>query len=176
MNEKSINISDKRVAFYGASIAVATAFFYSLMVMVYVIIRSSLTIYEILSSELRTSILLQNGISVAYSIAIFSILMAIFSSMIGALMAIVLKQSLLHFNPKFLNRKAKIISVITAILIASFIYFLLRFLLKDWMTIDNIEPFLFWFLIPGVLFLVVGIITGKKLNGILKNLDTQPHA
>lgn len=171
MNEKPINISNKRLAFYGAIIAVATVFFYSLMVMVYVVIRSSLTIYEILSSEVRTSILLQNGITVAYSIAIFSILMAIFSSIVGGFTAITLKKSLRYFNPNFENRKSILISGIIAVLTIFIVYILLRTMLKDWMTFHYIEPFLFWFLIPSFLFFVACIVSGRQLNiAFLNNL------
>ena len=173
MNENTINISNKRLAFYGASIAVATVFFYSLMVMVYVIIRSSLTIYEILLSEVRTLILLQNGISVAYSIAIFSILMAIISSIIGMMTAIILKKSLRYFNPNFGNRKSILISGIIAISINGIMYLLIRITLKDWMTFHYLETFLFWFLLPSLLFFMACIIGGKQLNtALLNNLKT----
>jgi hypothetical protein len=168
MNENTINISNKRVAFYGASIAMATVFFYSLIIMIYVIIRSSLTIYEILSSEVRTSILLQNGISVAYSIAIFSVIMAIISSIIGMITAIILKKSFLYFNPKFKKTNALLISGIIAISINGIVYFLMRITLKDWMTFNYIEPFLFWFLIPATIFLSACISLGGYFNGLLK--------
>ena len=168
MNEKPINFSNLRLAYFGAIVATATVLLYSIMLLIYVIIRSSLTIYDIIQSEEKTLILFKNAISVAYSIAVFSIIMAIFSSMVGALTAIILKQSILHFNPKFLKRKTKIICVTLSILIVSIIYLLLRFLLKEWMTFDNIEPFLLWFLIPSVLFLIIGIFSGSQLNGLMK--------
>lgn len=176
MNENIIDTSNKRLAFYGATIAVATVFFYSLMVMIYVLIRSSLTIYEILSSEVRTSILLQNGISVAYSIAIFSVIMAIISSIIGMITAIILKKSFLYFNPKFKKRNALLISGIIAISINGIVYFFLRITLKDWMTFNYIEPFLFWFLMPAFLFLIINVLVGGKLNDIFKNLNVKTHA
>jgi hypothetical protein len=84
--------------YYGAGIAVATVFFYSVMVMIYMIIRSSLTIYEILLSEERTMVLLENGISITYSIAVFSIIIAIISSIIGMIKAIILKKTFLYFT------------------------------------------------------------------------------
>jgi hypothetical protein len=176
MNKKTINISNKRMAIYGASIAIATVFFYSLMVMIYVVIRSSLTIYEILLSEVRTSILLQNSISVAYSIAIFSILMAIISSIVGMITAIILKNCLLYFNPKFNKRNALLISGIIAIFINGIVYFLLRITLHDWMTFNYIEPFLFWFLLPAIIFLIINLAISKKLNSIFKELNTKTHA
>jgi hypothetical protein len=167
MNENITNISNKRLAFYGASVAIATVSFYSLMVMIYVIIRSSLTVYDIMPSEERTSILLENGISVAYSIVIFSILMAIISSIVGVITAIILKKSLLYFNPKFKNTKAILISGIVATLVVSIIFFLLHFLLNDWMTFNYIEPFLFWFLIPATIFSSICITVGSRLNKVL---------
>ena len=173
MNENSINISNKRVAFYGASIAVATVFFYSLAVMIYVIIRSSLTIYEIATLEVKTSIILQNGISVAYSIVIFSILMAIISSILGSITAIILKKSIRYFNPNYENRKSILISGIIAVLANSIVYISLRTMLRDWMTFHYIETFLFWFLLPSLLFFMACIIGGKQLNmAFLNNLKT----
>jgi hypothetical protein len=176
MNKDIVNISNKRIAYYGVIIAVATVFFYSLIVMIYVIIRSSLTIYKILLSEERTIILLQNSISIAYSIAVFSILMAIISSIVGMITAIILKKSFLYFNPKFNKRNALLISGIIAISISGVIYFVLRISLKDWMTFNYFEPFLFWFLIPAILFLIVSLVHGNKLNKIFKSLNIQTHA
>ena len=173
MNKNIINISNKRVAFYGAIIAVSTVFFYSLMVMIYVVIRSSLTIYEILLSEVRTLTLLQSGISVAYSIAIFSMLMAIISSIIGIITANILKKTIRYFNPNFKNRKSILISGIIAVLAISVVYISLRMMLKDWLTLDYIETFLFWFLLPSLLFFIACIIGGKQLNmAFLNNLRT----
>jgi hypothetical protein len=168
MNENIVNISNKRIAYYGAIIAVTTVFFYSLIVMIYVIIRSSLTIYEILLSEERTITLLQNSISIAYSIAVFSILMAIISSIIGMITAIILKKSFIYFNPKFNKKNALLISGIIALLISGVIYFLLRITLKDWMTFNYIEPFMFWFLLPAAIFLGICITLGSYFNGCLK--------
>ena len=164
------------MAYFGAIIAIATVFFYSLIVLIYAIIRSSLTIYEIMLSEEKILILLENGFSMAYSIAIFSILMAIVSALVGSVTAIILKQSMLYFNPKFKNRKALLIGGIIGVSMLSIVYFLLRILLKDWMTFQYIEPFLFWFLFPATLFFILSVVSGKKLNELFISLKTQAHA
>ena len=49
------------------------------------------------------------------------------------------------------------------------IYSILHSVLKDWMSFYNIEPFLFWFIIPSTLFLIVTIFAGYKLNKRLMN-------
>lgn len=164
------------MAYCGAMIAFATVFFYSIIVLIYVLICSFLTIYNIILTGERLSTLIENSISVSYSIAVFSIIVAIILSIIGVFVAIILKKSLLYFNPHFKSKRAILIIGFTAIAILSLLYLLLRFLLKDLMTFSYIGSFLFWFLFPAILFLIVSIVSGKKLNELFKNLNTKTHA
>lgn len=164
MFETKINISNKAVAYYGAIIAVAAVFTYSLIVVIYSIIRSAVTIYNIMPIGERSNIVATNSFSIAYSVAVFSLLMAVISSVAGAVAALTIKQSLLQFNPQFNFRKAIIVSCITAFALLIILYFLLYALLKDWMTFDYVETFSFWFLIPAAIFFGVCIIGGSKLN------------
>lgn len=164
MNLYNSIISDKRVACNGALIAVAAVFAYSIIVMIYIIIRSSATIYGIMPAGDRNSILLTNGFSIAYSIVVVSLIMAGFSSLAGFTGAIVLKKSLSYFNPQFNSGKAVLISCITASLLLVIIYLILFSLLKDWMTVNYPEPLSFWFLFPAFICFGVCIIGGSKLN------------
>lgn len=168
MNNNSLNMSNRNVAFNGAIVAIAAVFAYSMVVMIYVLMRSSSTIYSIMPQEGRASILWANGISAAYSIAIFSLLMAAISSIVGVISAVVLKKLLLYFNPKFNVKKAILISFFTALTLIIIIYFILFTLLKDWMTFNYVEPFLFWFLLPAAIFLGTCITGGSYLNRYLK--------
>jgi hypothetical protein len=168
MNNNQSIISNKKVACNGAIVAIAAVFGYSLVVAVYVVMRSSSTIYSIVPQEEKTSIIMANGFSVAYSIAIFSLLMALISAILGAVSAVVLKKLLLYFNPEFNVKKAILISFSTALIGVIIIYFMLFALLKDWMTFNYIEPFLFWFLLPAAIFLGVCIAGGSYLNRHLK--------
>ena len=167
MNISRPNFFYKSVAYNGAVAAIAAVFAYSLIVMMYVLIRSSATIYSIMETGERTTILLASGFSVAYSVAIFSLLMAAFSSVVGLVTAVILKKSLLYFNPRFNFRKAILISGLTASALLTVIYLLLYTLLEDWMTFNYIETLLFWFLFPAAVFFVACIIGGGKLNKIL---------
>jgi hypothetical protein len=162
MNNILHNISNKKVAYNGALIAIAAVFGYSLVVAVYVVIRSSSTIYSIVPQEEKTSIIMANGFSVVYSIAIFSLLMAV-----------ILKKLLLYFNPEFNFKKAISISFITALIAPIIIYFMLFALLKDWMTLNYVETFSFWFLIPAAIYFTVCVILGSQLNRILKKTEIQ---
>jgi hypothetical protein len=173
MVSKKINISNKSVAYNGARIGVAAVFAYSLVIMIYVILRSSITIYNIMPSEERNNILLTNGFSIAYSVAIFSLLMALLSSVVGAITAIMLKKSLLYFNPESNFRKTILISSIAALTILFIIYFLLYALLQDWVTFNYAETFLFWFIFPAFIFFGVCVVSGKKLIELFKNLSSQ---
>lgn len=155
------------MALNGAAVAIASVFAYSLLVMIYSIIRSSATIYSIMPMGERSSIIWANGISVAYSVAVFSVILALISSLLGAIAAVILKKLLLYFNPQFIFRKALIISCITAFALLMLLYLLLYALLKDWMTFNYIETFLFWFLFPAAIFFSVCVIGGSKLNKIL---------
>jgi hypothetical protein len=164
MLHRKENIFNKSVAYNGAMIAIAAAFTYSLVVMSYVIIRSSLTIYSIMPSGERSNILLINGFSIAYSVVIFSIVMALLSSVSGAVTAVILKKLLVYFNPELNYRKAIIISSFVALSMLIILYILLYALLKDWMTYNYVETFMFWFIIPAAFFFTVCIIGGSKLN------------
>ena len=161
------NISDKAVAYNGAIVAVAVVFAYSIIVMIYVIIHSSAFILNIMPTGERSTVLLANGFSIAYSVAIFSFLMAVLSSLAGAVAAVVLKKSLLVFNHEFNFEKAVLVSCITALVLLTLIYLLFYGLMKDWMTFSYPETFSFWFLIPAAIFTAVCIIGGSKLNQVL---------
>jgi hypothetical protein len=167
MNISKPNISNKTVAYNGAIIAIAAVFAYSLIVMMYVLIRSSATIYSIMETGERTTILLVSGFSAAYSVAVFSLVMAAFSSIIGLMTAVILKKCLLCFNTRFDFRKAILISGITASAILTVIYLLLYSLLGNWMTFNYIETLSFWFLFPAAVFFTACLIGGGKLNKIL---------
>lgn len=167
MLNNTINISNKKVAYAGSKIAIAGFFGYSALRMLYAIIRSSITIYHIMPSGQRTTILLQNGISITYTIAVFSILMAFLSSLSGAMAGVILKKALQYFNPNFIKRNAIVISCITAFAILAIMYLLMYALLKNWITFNYIESFSFWFLMPAVLFFGVCVIGGSKLNKVL---------
>jgi hypothetical protein len=169
MNNNLSIISNKKVAYNGAIVAIAAVFGYSLVVAIYVVIRSSSTIYNIVPQEEKTSIIMTNGFSAIYSIAIFALLMAAFSAIIGAVTAIILKKILLYFNPELNSKKAILISFITVFIGVIIMYFILFALLKDWMTFNYIEPFLFWFLLPAAIFMGVCIVGGRQLNRIFIN-------
>ena len=161
------NISDKAVVYNGAIAAVAVVFAYSIVVMIYVIIHSSATILNIMPTGERSSILLANGFSIAYSVAVFSFLMAVLSSLAGAVAAVILKKFMPVLNHEFNFGKAVLVSCIIALVLLNFIYLLFYALLKDWMTFSYPETFLFWFLIPAIIFTAVCIIGGSKLNQVL---------
>jgi uncharacterized membrane protein len=93
--------------------------------------------------------------------------MAIVSSFAGAIAAVVLRKSLLHFNPQFRLSRAVVISFITALAMLTIQYLLLRALLKDYMTFDYAETFLFWWVFPAIIFLWVNIVGGYQLNKAL---------
>ena len=168
MEKSKPNISDRTVAYNGAIAAVAAVFAYSLIVMVYAMIRSSVTIYSIMPKVERNTILLANGFSVAYSVAIFSLLMAALSSVAGAIAAVILKKLLQYFNPRFNLKKSILISCITALVLLILLYILFYALLKDWMTFYYAETFIFWFLFPAAIFITVSIIGGSKINKVLE--------
>lgn len=168
MNPRLATISDKAMACRGALVAVAATFDYSIVVMVYVIIRSSLTIYSSMPAGERVTILWINGFSVAYSVAIFSILMTMISSVTGAIAVVILKKSLLRFNPQFQSGRAVVISFLIAWALLTTQYLLLHPLLNDYMTFNYPEAFLFWWVFPAVIFLAVTVVSGWQFNNALR--------
>jgi hypothetical protein len=173
MINKKINISNRTVAYAGAKIAIAGVFGYALLAMFYAIIRSSNSIYNIIPSGERSNILFLNGFSIAYTVAIFSILMGMFSFMAGAIAGVILKKMLQYFNPNFSSTKIIVISCITAFTTLMIVYLLLFGLLNNWMTFNYVETFSFWFLLPAIIYAGACIIGGYKLNKILKMVATE---
>jgi hypothetical protein len=160
-------ISSKQIARYGAMIAVAAVFAYSLAVMLYVIARSSFTIGTIMPEGERGEILWANAVSVAYSVAVFSLIMAVLSLPVGVATALLLKKATLVYNGGHSRKKAIRIGAFTALGLLFIIYRSLYFLLKARMTFEYAETLLFWFLFPALIFLSVCVWGAVKLNRIL---------
>jgi hypothetical protein len=161
------SISNKTAAFNGALVAVAGVFAYSLVVMLYVIIRSSVNIYSIMPSSERSTILCTNGFSMAYSVAVFSLLMAVPSSVAGAVAGVILRKMLWWFNPQLHFNKAILVSSITALVLLAALYLLLYVLLKERITFQYVPTFLFWYVFPAVIFFTVCVVGGIRLNRTL---------
>ena len=159
--------SNRSVAYYGASLSVAAVLFYSILIMIYVITRSSLIIYRIMPDGERNTILWANAFSIAYSVAGFSLISSVISSAVGSAGSIILKKLLIRLNPGFDPRKSALIGCLTALLMISFIYLLLYAVLKDRMTVKYFETFLFWFLFPAIISFTIGVTGAIRLNTLL---------
>ena len=168
---KTAKIPGKSIACNGALLSVAAVFAYSLAVLVYAIIRSSITIVAIFPKDERNLILLANGFSIAYAVIFFSLLTAAVSSICGFVAAIILKIALQYFNPLYIFRKAILISIIMGLVMIASAYTLFYALLKDRMTFIYPETFLFWFVFPAIIFFVICIIGGRKINDIFKTME-----
>jgi hypothetical protein len=164
-------ISNKTAAYNGGLVAVTGVFAYSLIVMLYVIIRSSVSIYSIMPFSERSKILWANGFSMAYSVAVFSLLMAVVSSLAGAVAGVILRKILLWFNPKGHFNKAILVSSATVILLLGAFYLFLYVLLKERITFQYAETFLFWYVFPAVIFLAAVVLAGVNLNKQLQAMN-----
>jgi len=160
-----VEVSYKKLAYNGAIIAIAIVLVYSLVIMIYTIARSSLTIYRIMPGDERNAILIVSGISVAWSVAFFSMLMAFSSSVIGGLVAVLLKKSLLYLNPTFSGQKAIWISAVLALALLCTLCILSYSFLGEGFLYP--ETFLFWFLFPAVIFFIACVAGGRKINTAL---------
>jgi hypothetical protein len=168
----SATITNKTAAYNGALVAVAGVFAYSLVVMLYAIIRSSVSIYSCMPSAERSTILWTNGFSIAYSVAVFSLLMAVASSLAGAVAGVILRKVLLWFNAKKHFNKAILVSSITALVLLLLLYLFLYILLKERITLQYAETFLFWYVFPAVIFLAAVVLAGVKLNKQLQAMNS----
>lgn len=168
MKKSTRDISNKQTACYGALIAIAATFFYALLVMVYAIIRTSSFILQVMPAGEHSGILWANGIALVYSIASFSLLMAVISSFTGAIVALVLRKLLLWLNPECSIKKTVVICFLLAVLILSIFYFLLFSLLRDRISFQYPETLFFWFVFPAMIYLFISIPAGKALNKVNK--------
>jgi hypothetical protein len=164
-------ISNKTAAYNGALVAVAGVFAYSLAVMLYAIIRSSAIIYSIMPAAERIAILWTNGFSMAYAVAVFSLLTAFVSSLAGAVAGLILRKILLQLNPQLQFNKAILLSSVTALVLLAALYFLLYALLKERITFQYAETFLFWYVFAAAIFFVVVVFAGVKLNRQLQEMN-----
>jgi hypothetical protein len=167
----NIIISNKTAAYNGALVAVAGVFGYSLVVMLYAVIRSSVNIYNIIPSSEQNKILWVNGFSIAYSVAVFSLLIAVASSLAGAMAAVLLRKLLLWFNPQLHFSKTILVSSITALVLLAGLYLLLYAMLEERITFQYAQTFLFWYAFPAVLFFVAVVFVGVRLNKQLQRID-----
>jgi hypothetical protein len=154
----------KMVAHNGAVVASAAVFAYSLLVMLYVIVRTSVSICNIMPRAETRSILFANGVSVAYAVAIFSLLAAAISALGGAAATLILQKSLRYFNPRSNLRKAILISAIEAFAMLTVMYITVYPFLHKFMTFDYAETFVFWFLLPSAIFVTAFVISGITIN------------
>jgi hypothetical protein len=164
MDDMNTTISNKTAACNAALVAVAGVFAYSFVVMLYAIIRSSISIYSIMPSSERSAILLANGFSIAYSVAVFALLMTVVSSAAGAIAGVILKKVLLRFNSQWHFGKAILFSSIASLVLLLLLYLLLYMLLKERITLQYAGTFLFWYVFPAVIFFIAVVISGAKLN------------
>ncbi|MFZ1785999.1 MAG: hypothetical protein WAU23_12415 [Ferruginibacter sp.] len=172
MKNSRSTISNRWVATKGATITIAATFVYSIIIMIYVTIRSSATIYSIMPAGERSGILLANGFSVAYAVAIFSMIMALISSIAGAITAIIFRKLVLFFNPKYQAQKAVLISSAATLSLVAVMYIVLHVLVKNRMTFQYPETFLFWFVFPAIICFVTGVIGGIALNRKIREVKS----
>jgi hypothetical protein len=170
---KITTISNKKAAYNGALVAAAGVLAYAIAVMLYVIIRSSMSIFSILPASERNTVLWTNGFSIAYSVAVFSLLMSGPLIVAGAIAGIILRKVLLLFNPRLYFGKAIIISSITAIVLLLVLYILLFILLKERITLQYAETFMFWYLFPAIIFFIAVVISGAKMNRYAPSQETK---
>ena len=166
-------ISNKKAACNGAIVAVAAVFAYSLAVMFYAITRSSATIYNIMPYSERSTILWTNGFSIAYSVVVFALLMSAPSVLAGAVAGVLLRKVLLWLNPPLHFSKTILISSITSLVLLSLLYLLLYMLLKERITFQYAETFLFWFVYPAIIFFIAVVISGVVLNNYFIKMENE---
>ncbi|WP_336518174.1 hypothetical protein [Pollutibacter soli] len=169
---KNTVISNKTAAYNGALIAVAGVFAYSFAVMLYTIIRTSVSICSIMPSPERSKILWASGFSVAYSVGVFSFLMAMVSSMAGAVAGVILRRVLLWLNPDVHLSKSILISSIVSLVLLLLLYLVLYILLKERITLQYAGTFLFWYVFPAVIFFIAVLIGGAVFSNSLMKEKT----
>lgn len=168
MKNLQTKLSDRQLAYRGALITVAAVFFYSLLVLVYVITRSTISLVKILPGEPVNNLLIGTNFSILYSVAVVSILVAGFSSIGGATGALFLHRFLTYFNPSYKKKKAAWLSVIFSTLAIIVIYLVLYVLFREKMSSAYMPTFLFWYVIPASIFFSISVIAGIRLNEFLR--------
>jgi hypothetical protein len=164
MKKERENLTNKKLAFDGALISVACIFFYAQLVMLYVVTRSSVSILSAMGKGEWEGILLANGVSLIYSVAVISVLVSLISSLIGAAAALLLGKALLRLNPSGDSIRALIISFLLSVLLIISVYILIDLFLIPHMRSRYPEAFLFWIAFPSLIFIVSNLIGGMALN------------
>jgi hypothetical protein len=164
MKKERKYLTNKKLAFDGALISVACIFFYAQLVMLYVVTRSSVFIFSAMGKGEWEGILLANGVSLIYSVAVISVIVSLITSIMGAAAALVLGKALLHFNPSGHTVRAFIISLLLSVLLSISVDTLIDLFLIPQMMSRYPEAFLFWIAFPSLIFIVANLIGGMALN------------
>ncbi len=167
MKSPANNISDGRLAAKGAILTTAAIFIYSLIVLLYVVLRTSFEIANKLPVGERSSIIFANAVALTYTIAVFSLLMVLVFSITGAIGALVIKRLVFRFNPQFNVRKTLLFSGMVGLVLLVLVYVVLRLLLQKWMTLQYPETLLFWFVFPATICFIFYLISGMAFNRFL---------
>jgi len=157
-------VSWRLAAVRGATIGIWLTFAYAVLVALYAIVRSSLRIQTALASGDALQMMFGTAVTLAFGILIFAVVMALVSAVIGGISAIVLQWLLLRFNPRHASTQALFIGLGLGIGCWFVVNLILLVMPGSRLTLAYPETYLFWFAVPGLIYVVASVLTSRTLN------------
>lgn len=152
--------------FGGAALGVGLASAYTLLFIMYAIVRSSLVVIRVNSDVGMLGTLIAYAASFVIATCTITALMAIPAAIVGTLTAFILKRLLFAFNTQHVPQRTVTIGFATCLAIVVILQLgfqrALGFTLSD--VIANPETYLLWLGIPSLIYLAAGSVASLQLN------------
>lgn len=152
----------------GAAIGVGLAFAYAALFIVYATIRSSLLVIRVNPDAGVPGTVAGYLFTLAIPALVIAAMMAVPAALVGLFTAPILMRVASKFNPRRSAGRAIMIGSTTCLIVALLLLVIfqrmLGFSFAD--VLANPETFLFWFVLPAVIFVAAGGLAGREINRV----------
>ncbi len=146
----------------GAITGAQTSFSYAAVFSVYTVVRAAISVAQAAPAD-AWSTTLALGVTLIYLAAVWGILMAIPAACLGALTAALIKlvqrMPVARRNPRAATNWGRLV----ALVVWPLLYLGLHQLLRQRIAPVYLETFMFWYFLPGLIYLVIAGAAARRL-------------
>jgi hypothetical protein len=147
----------------GALTGAVLAYIYSLVFLLYAVVRESISVLNVGAAD-GGVLLLSNAVSLAMVVLIFGTVMAIVSAVIGAVTEVVLLYAIRRLIGDYQPMAAVLTGVGVALVLAFVIHLITGIAPSPRLNLAYPETYLFWLGVPTVVYVVAGALRGGEIN------------
>jgi hypothetical protein len=151
-----------QVARQGAVIGAQTAFSYAAVFGLVAVARAALTVHEVAPADLWLTAA-AIGITLGYLVVFWSLLLALPAMLLGMATALIVKAVQLIPATRRTPRRAMLTGRLIALTVWPLLYVGLYALLRQRIAPVYLETFLFWYFMPGLIYLVLTGYAARRL-------------